>query len=84
MASEQWQKGAPEVERLFSGNVFRSTAKGGVNYFHMSHVPTACRCPPNLRAALATRQAVIVTVERRGFTSSGEMRHPVSRGWYRG
>lgn len=27
MASEQWQKGAPEVERLFSGNVFRSTTK---------------------------------------------------------
>jgi hypothetical protein len=24
--AEQWQKGAPEMERLFSGNVCRSTA----------------------------------------------------------
>ena len=32
-----------------------------------------------IRAALNGKQAVIVTVEYRGFTPSGELRHPVSR-----
>ncbi len=36
-----------------------------------------------IRAALDAKQAVIVTVEYRGFTPSGELRHPVIRGWYR-
>ena len=35
------------------------------------------------RAALNGKQAVIVTVEYRGFTPSGELRHPVIRAWYR-
>ena len=33
-----------------------------------------------IRAALDARQAVIVTVEYRGFTPVGELRHPVIRG----
>ena len=37
-----------------------------------------------IRAALDAQQAVIVTVEYRGFTPAGELRHPVIRGWYRG
>ena len=37
-----------------------------------------------IRAALDARQAVIVTVEYRGFTPAGELRHPVIRGWHRG
>jgi bifunctional non-homologous end joining protein LigD len=37
-----------------------------------------------IRAALDARQAVIVTVEYRGFTPAGELRHPVIRSWYRG
>jgi bifunctional non-homologous end joining protein LigD len=37
-----------------------------------------------IRAALDTRQAVIVTVEYRGFTPAGELRHRVIRAWYRG
>jgi len=36
-----------------------------------------------IRAALDARQAVIVTVEYRGFTPDGELRHPVVRGWQR-
>jgi bifunctional non-homologous end joining protein LigD len=36
-----------------------------------------------IRAALDAGQAVIVTVEYRGFTPAGELRHPVIRGWYR-
>jgi bifunctional non-homologous end joining protein LigD len=35
-------------------------------------------------AALDAKQAVIVTVEYRGFTPAGELRHPVIRSWYRG
>jgi bifunctional non-homologous end joining protein LigD len=37
-----------------------------------------------IRAALDSKQAVIVTVEYRGFTPAGELRHPVIRGWHRG
>jgi bifunctional non-homologous end joining protein LigD len=37
-----------------------------------------------VRAALDARQAVIVTVDYRGFTPAGELRHPVIRQWYRG
>ena len=37
-----------------------------------------------IRAALDAKQAVIVTVEYRGFTPAGEIRHPVIREWYRG
>ena len=37
-----------------------------------------------IRAALDAKQAVIVTVEYRGFTPAGELRHPVIRSWYRG
>ena len=37
-----------------------------------------------ISAALDAGQAVIVTVEYRGFTPAGELRHPVIRGWYRG
>jgi bifunctional non-homologous end joining protein LigD len=37
-----------------------------------------------IRAALDARQAVIVTVEYRGFTPAGELRHPLIRGWHRG
>ena len=37
-----------------------------------------------IRAALDSKQAVIVTVEYRGFTPAGELRHPVIRSWYRG
>ena len=37
-----------------------------------------------IRAALDARQAVIVTVEYRGFTPLGELRHPVIRAWHRG
>jgi bifunctional non-homologous end joining protein LigD len=37
-----------------------------------------------VRAALDARQAVIVTVECRGFTPAGELRHPVIRDWHRG
>ena len=36
-----------------------------------------------IRAALDAKQAVIVTVEYRGFTPAGELRHPVIRGWHR-
>jgi bifunctional non-homologous end joining protein LigD len=35
-----------------------------------------------IRAALNAGQAVIVTVEYRGFTPAGELRHPVIRGWH--
>ena len=35
-----------------------------------------------IRTALDARHAVIVTVEYRGFTPAGELRHPVIRGWY--
>ena len=37
-----------------------------------------------IRAALDSKQAVIVTVEYRGFTPAGELRHPVIRSWHRG
>ena len=37
-----------------------------------------------IRAALDAGHAVIVTVEYRGFTPDGELRHPVIRGWQRG
>jgi bifunctional non-homologous end joining protein LigD len=37
-----------------------------------------------IRAALDAKQAVIVTVEYRGFTPVGELRHPVIRGWHAG
>lgn len=37
-----------------------------------------------IRAALGAKQAVIVTVEYRGFTPAGELRHPVIRTWHRG
>jgi bifunctional non-homologous end joining protein LigD len=37
-----------------------------------------------IRAALDVKQGAIVTVKFRGFTSAGELRHPVIRGWYRG
>jgi bifunctional non-homologous end joining protein LigD len=37
-----------------------------------------------IRTALDARHAVIVTVEYRGFTPDGELRHPVIREWYRG
>jgi bifunctional non-homologous end joining protein LigD len=36
-----------------------------------------------IRAALDSKQAVIVTVEYRGFTPAGELRHPVIRSWHR-
>ena len=35
-------------------------------------------------AALDAKQAVIVTVESRGFTPAGELRHPVIRAWQAG
>ena len=34
-------------------------------------------------AALDAKQAVIVTVEYRGFTPSEELRHPVIQAWHR-
>jgi bifunctional non-homologous end joining protein LigD len=37
-----------------------------------------------IRDVLDAKQAVIVTVEYRGFTPAGELRHPVIRAWYRG
>ena len=37
-----------------------------------------------IRAALDAKEAVIVTVKYRGFTPSGELRHPVIRAWHRG
>jgi bifunctional non-homologous end joining protein LigD len=37
-----------------------------------------------IRAALDAKQAVIVTADYRGFTPSGELRHPVIREWHRG
>ena len=37
-----------------------------------------------VRAALDAGHAIIVTVEYRGFTPAGELRHPVIRGWQRG
>jgi bifunctional non-homologous end joining protein LigD len=36
-----------------------------------------------VRAALDAKHAVIVTVEYRGFTPAGELRHPVVRAWHR-
>jgi bifunctional non-homologous end joining protein LigD len=36
-----------------------------------------------IRAALDAKEAVIVTVKFRGFTPSGELCHPVIRGWQR-
>jgi bifunctional non-homologous end joining protein LigD len=37
-----------------------------------------------IRAAFDSKQAVIVTVEYRGFTPVGELRHPVIREWHVG
>ena len=37
-----------------------------------------------IRAALDVGHAVIVTVEYRGFTPDGELRHPVIREWHVG
>ena len=37
-----------------------------------------------IRDALDGGHAIIVTVEYRGFTPAGELRHPVIRAWQRG
>lgn len=37
-----------------------------------------------IRAVLDAGHAVVATVEYRGFTPAGELRHPVIRGWQRG
>jgi bifunctional non-homologous end joining protein LigD len=37
-----------------------------------------------IRDVLDAGHAIIATVEYRGFTPAGELRHPVIRGWHRG
>ena len=38
----------------------------------------------NLREAIDAGRTIVATIEFRGFTPAGELRHPVVRGWVPG